>query len=252
MGVILWHIEMSHFNEKVRWALDYKRISYELRTPTPGTHRLTALRLTRGRHDRLPVIAIDGRRIGDSTAIIAALEQYRREPALYPADPDERARALELEDYFDEELAPRVRRLFWHHTLDNPEAAADAALSGRRGVRWTLMVRAAPVIERMLRRDYDIGDASAAEAAEGVRAVMHRVESELRPSGHLAGDELSVADISACALFTPLLAPPERPWAPPLPESLLPLREELEARTGGAWVAETYARHRGSPAPAPR
>ena len=143
-----------------------------------------------------------------------------------------------------------MRRLFWHHTLDDPGGGRRGALGPPRG-EVDADGPAAPAIERMLRRDYDIGDASAAEAAEGVRAAVHRVESELRPSGHLAGDELSVADISACALFTPLLAPPERPWAPPLPESLLPLREELEARPGGAWVAQTYARYRGSPAPAP-
>ena len=24
MNVVLWHIEISHYNEKARWALDYK------------------------------------------------------------------------------------------------------------------------------------------------------------------------------------------------------------------------------------
>ena len=52
MSVVLWHIEISHYNEKARWALDYKGIPYELRTPMPGTHRLAALRLTRGKHER--------------------------------------------------------------------------------------------------------------------------------------------------------------------------------------------------------
>jgi len=58
----LWHIEISHYNEKVRWALDYKGVPYELRTPLPGAHRLTALALTRGRYSRLPIAQIDGKR----------------------------------------------------------------------------------------------------------------------------------------------------------------------------------------------
>ena len=91
-----------------------------MRTPMPGTHRLTALRLTRGKHERLPVIEIDGERTWDSTAIIAALEEYRPDPALYPSDPEQKRRALELEDYFDEELAPRVRRMLWHYTCRTP------------------------------------------------------------------------------------------------------------------------------------
>ncbi|MEA2303293.1 MAG: glutathione S-transferase, partial [Solirubrobacteraceae bacterium] len=95
----LWHIEVSHYSEKVRWALDHKRIRHELRVPMPGLHGVRALVLTRGAQRRLPVLELDGRRIGDSTAIIAALEQHTPEPALYPADDEQRARALELEDY---------------------------------------------------------------------------------------------------------------------------------------------------------
>ena len=43
MTVVLWHIELSHYNEKVRWALDYKGVAHERRVPMPGFHRLSAL-----------------------------------------------------------------------------------------------------------------------------------------------------------------------------------------------------------------
>jgi len=26
VGVFLWHVKISHYNEKARWALDYKGI----------------------------------------------------------------------------------------------------------------------------------------------------------------------------------------------------------------------------------
>ncbi len=133
MTAVLWHIEVSHYNEKVRWALEHKGIPYELRTPMPGTHRLTALRLTRGRHDRLPILELEGRRIGDSTAIIAALEEHRPEPRLYPDEPAERERALE--DYF-RRGACAVRGI-------------RSELGARRGGRWVAEMyarhRAAPV-----------------------------------------------------------------------------------------------------------
>ena len=102
MTNVLWHIELSHYNEKARWALDHKGVPYELRAPMPGMHGPRALFQTRGKQRTLPVLELEGRSIGDSTAIIAALEEHAPEPALYPADPAERARALELEDYFDE------------------------------------------------------------------------------------------------------------------------------------------------------
>lgn len=250
MAVVLWHIKISHYNEKARWALDYKRIPYQLRTPMPGTHRLTALRLTRGRHQRLPVMDLDGRRIWDSTAIIAALEEYRPEPALYPADSAGRERALALEDHFDEELAPRIRRLLWHHTLPDTEATTDAVLPGESAIRRGFLRATAPVARGLVRRDYSVNEANAREAERGIRAAMDRLESELDGGDYLVGGSFSVADLTAAALFTPLLAPPGRPWAPGLVASLRPFRAELEARPGGRWVERTYERHRGVPAAA--
>ena len=42
---ILWHIEISHFNEKARWALDLKGVAHELRALVPGYHIAVALAL---------------------------------------------------------------------------------------------------------------------------------------------------------------------------------------------------------------
>ena len=59
----------------------------------------------------------------DSTRVIAALEERNPEPALYPADPDERRRALELEDFFDEHAGHDMRRVgFWEAREDLPYA----------------------------------------------------------------------------------------------------------------------------------
>ena len=101
---VLWHLDISHFNEKARWALDYKRIPHERRSVFPGMQEPRA-RTLRGGTTTLPVIEIDGKRIGDSTRIIEELERRWPDPPLYPSDPAERRRALELEDFFDEHCA---------------------------------------------------------------------------------------------------------------------------------------------------
>jgi glutathione S-transferase len=247
--VVLWHIELSHYNEKVRWALDYKRIPHERRVPMPGTHGLRAMTLTRSTHRRLPVLGLDGRRIGDSTAIIAALEEFRPVPALYPADPADRARALELEDWFDEQLAPALRRFVWHHTLPDPDAVSGALFTTPSPFRDRLLRLTAPAARALVRRDFDVTDETAARARGQVVAAMDRVESQLRPSGYLVGDAFTVADLTAAALFTPVIAPPQRPYAPrSVAPAIRELREELGARPGGEWVAEMYARHRGESA----
>src|SRR5919109_3378038 len=117
---ILWHLSISHYSEKARWALDYKSVEHERRASMPGPHMARAFRLTRGRQVTLPVLELDGKRIGDSTAIIEALERRFPEPPLYPDDPEERRRALEIEEFFDEEFGPYLRFLVVQHMLPDP------------------------------------------------------------------------------------------------------------------------------------
>jgi glutathione S-transferase len=249
MAAVLWHLEISHYNEKARWALDYKSIPHVRRTPLPGLHGLYALAITRGAQRRLPVLELEGRRIGDSTAIIAALERYQPDPALYPEDPAEQAHALALEDFFDEELAPSLRRYVWQYTLDDSDAVIDAVMPNARPGRKRAMRALAPIARPAVRHDYKVDAAGAERALEDIRGAMDRVESELQPSGYLVGNAFSVADLSAAALFTPVLSPPGRQYPPrTITPAVRELREELSAREGGRWVADIYARHRGASA----
>jgi glutathione S-transferase len=242
----LWHIELSHYSEKARWALDHKGVAYRRRTPQVGAHRLVAMAMTRGRHQRMPVLRLEGRTIPDSTAIVAALEERFPEPALYPADAADRARALALEDFFDEQLAPAIRSFAWHHVLGEAGGIGAAVAPDRPGLR-RLLNAAAPLAGRIIRGDYDATAEHNAASRAAIVAAADRVEAELQPSGYLVGDRFSVADLTGAALFTPVMTPPQRPFLPAVaPPAVTELREELEARRAGQWVLETYARHRGA------
>src|SRR3954449_2608052 len=81
---VLWHLKVSNYNEKVRWALDHKGVAHRRRAAVPGAHRAGAARLTGG--STMPVLVLDGEAIGDSTDIIAAVERHWPEPPLYPED----------------------------------------------------------------------------------------------------------------------------------------------------------------------
>jgi glutathione S-transferase len=245
MTPTLWQIELSHYSEKARWALDYKGVEHRRRTPMVGFHQVAAMALTRSNHRRMPVLKLDGRAIADSTAIIAALEERQPEPPLYPADAAERARALALEEYFDEQLAPAVRAFAWHHVLGEAGGIGAAVAPDRPAMR-RMLDTAAPLAKRIIRADYGADAAHAAASRAAIVAAADRVESELQPSGYLVGDGFSVADLAGAALFTPLLEPAGRPHLPAVaPAAVAALRDELDAREAGRWVHEMYARHRG-------
>ncbi|MGN6588033.1 MAG: glutathione S-transferase family protein [Solirubrobacterales bacterium] len=245
---VLWQIEISHYSEKARWALDYKEIDHVRRSPLPGTHIPIALALTRGAQPTFPVLQMDGRTIGDSTAIIAALEAKHLDLPLYPSKPEERARALELEDYFDEQLGPHTRFLTFHELINEPEvfaAVASEAVPGPLGQVRPLVGAYARTFTslRWGARDTE----KAALAREKIIAALDRLEEELDANGEfLVGDRFSVADLTAASLFYPLVLPPEGPVSPdaPRPPALERFRESLSTRPGYRWVEETFRRHR--------
>ena len=249
--ITLIHVPVSHYSEKARWALDYKRIPHSRRWPPGGFHPLVCWVLTRGKHQTVPVLLIDGEGIGDSTEIIRRLEERFPEPPLYPADPDERRRALELEDWFDEECGPYVRRLVYHHLTTDPDLLVELA---QHQIQYGHDVMIG-LNKRILYRFLDLRFATssperAQHAEEKVVAALDRLDAELEGREYLAGDRFSVADLTAAALLYPLVMPPQTPWRPSRdPEAWVEFSEANRGRPCHAWVSAMYERHR-TPAPA--
>ena len=146
---VLWHIPVSHYSEKARWALDHKRFPHRRRVILPGGHMLVSGWLTQGRSKTFPVLDFGDRAIGDSSAIIAELERLSPERPLYPDDTDERNRALELEEFFDEELGPQIRLLMWHETRRDPTKACAGRTRGRVAPQDALAMARSAVCEEI-------------------------------------------------------------------------------------------------------
>jgi glutathione S-transferase len=241
---VLWHLKVSHYNEKARWALDYKGVPHVRRAAVAGRHPKIAKRLTGG--STLPVLVFDGEAIGDSTRIIETLERRFPEPPLYPADPDERRRALDLEDFFDEELGPHVRRLVVHHMLRDGDLFLGAFLPDLRGFRRLAARASFPRLRPRIAATLEVNDESVALAFEKLAAAGERFKAEVQPSGHLVGDTFTVADLTLAALLSPAVAPEQFPYPQPQRNHPLvaPVRDAL-ADTGMIdWTREIYRRWR--------
>jgi glutathione S-transferase len=245
---VLWHLKASHYNEKARWALDYKQLPHIRRAAVPGRHRLIAQKLAGGR--TFPVLIMDGEAIGDSTAIIEALERRYPEPPLYPSDPLDRDRALELEELFDEEVGPHSRLLFLHHALPDARLMLGAFVPDLAGLSSAVARATFPLLRRRAARDFGIDAHSVRQAYEKLAAAGARFRAELQPSGYLVGEGFTVADLTLASLVAPIVCPPQFPYPQPQRRhrALAPLREVLAQEGLLYWATDIYARHRGTSA----
>ena len=242
---LLWHIPLSHFNEKVRWTLDYKRIGHRRRVLGPD-YLIRAWRAT-GR-GTLPILFLDGRAIGDSTHIIAALEDRFPEPPLYPGDAAARQRALTLEDYFDEQLGPALRAAtvtpLFRHDPDIALRVLTTGMPDRAYERLRPLVRIFPAFYRFRHK---ISDTRLEADRATVNAALDRIEQERQSRAYLVGEAFTVADLTAAAMLSPLLQPPEiqYPVRVELPTYLQNYRASLLRHPAVRWAAEIYRLHRG-------
>ena len=240
---VLWQYNFSNFNEKARWALDYKGIAHVRRSLLPNTPRamLFSLRGT------LPVLDLDGQRIVDSTLIIEALERRDPDRPLYPDNPAERQRALELEEFFDEHAGHELRRAVFYESRHDLDYVSALLTTGRGAMTRRLYraVMSVPGSAAYQTRRYRFYGADAERARTQVAAALYRIVAELQPSGYLVGTQFGVADLTAAALLFPLAWPPELQYNYPAPPDS-ELMNSLHGHPAIDWITEIYRRHRGS------
>jgi glutathione S-transferase len=237
---VLWQYCFSNYNEKARWALDFKGIPHRRRSLLPAGPR--ALRFSRG-DGTLPVLDLDGQRIVDSTRIIAAREERRPAPALYPADASERARALALEDFFDEHAGHDMRRIgFWEQRDETAYGLALLTVDQPRAARL-VMRPMMPLGWRYVSKRYKFTQEAFERSCEVLVAALDRIEAERGGRPHLVGDRFSVADLTAAALLYPLVSPPEYQYELPEPPPSKFL-ESVQGHPALDWIATTWREHR--------
>jgi len=242
---VLWQFKYSHYNEKARWALDFKRIPHVRRSLLPGAHVPRVLWMTGQK--AVPVLVLDGKAIADSTRIIEALERWRPDPPLHPSDPSELVRAKALEEFFDEELGPHVRRTWFYEVMPDADFTVAQIAVGWSATTQRIYRALYPVVSTIMRMDMRINAEGAEAGRAKINAALDRIAAERQPSGYLVGNTFSVADLTAAALLSPLVMPAEFPYplVTPLPASAAKYRETLAGHPAFQWAADIYRRHRG-------
>ena len=177
---------VSPFVRKVRTFLaekgvDYEHVPVNPFAPPDGWREISPL-------GRIPVLRDGDRTLPDSSVICTWLERRFPEPALYPADDWDHARALWIEEFIDGGVVPLVGpRVFFALVLQplmsrkEPDAATEE--------------RARKVLE------------------EEAPPLWDHLERELGDADFFVGNRLSIADIAVASPFVNLRHAGYRPEA---------------------------------------
>lgn len=161
---------ISPYVRKVLVFLDLKGVPYEIDPIIPfmGDDEFSKLSPVR----RIPVLIDDRVTLADSSVICQYLEDRHPEPALYPADVADRARARWLEEFADTRMGEVIIWKLFNQVAINPFVWGKPTDK--------------EVVEKALRED--------------IPQVLDYLEQELRADGFRFG-RLSIADIAIACFF---------------------------------------------------
>lgn len=202
--MLLLQFSTSHYCRKARLALGYKRIDYQTENLTPGLHTFKVKPLTG--LTTLPVLLpqIEGQPqvIGDSTQIFKFLETYKKEPPLFLPNQKQQTEAWMLEDWLDESIGTATRFVYYQFRAGDGKQLDPSPFS--------------QMVITVVRKQYGINEATVRLAASRLVTAMSELSIRWQRSDYLVGDRLSVADIAAAALLSPLALIPnyreDYPW----------------------------------------
>ncbi len=193
---------VSPFVRKVRVFCAEKGIPYELEgispfNPPEGWREKSPL-------GRIPVLDHDGRIINDSSVICAYLERVHAEPALFPAEPYDYARAAWFEEFMDGGVVPIAGSKVF-------QPLALAPLLTRKPVEPAAIATAEKVV------------------AEELGPLFAYLEAQLGAREYFVGSRLSIADVAVASPLVNVRHAGFRPDAARFP-SLAAFIDRMHAR----------------------
>ena len=200
--ITLYQFSTSPFTEKVRRALNYKGVPFDV-------HEVARAKAAQGeyRHvsptGKFPVITDGDRAVWDSTDIVYHIERSHPTPSLVPTAPRDAALAHAIEDWADESLYfyEMTLRLTWEHNVD---AALDEFVASMPGVPRqqlrSLIVQGAT----QLTQAQGVGRKPRPQVVEDVERHFRALDGLLEGQDWLVGDSLSLADLAVMAQVSAL------------------------------------------------
>ncbi|MYF12946.1 MAG: glutathione S-transferase family protein [Gammaproteobacteria bacterium] len=201
--ITLYQFATSPFTEKVRRALNFKGIAFDV-------HEVARAKVGEGAYQdvsptgKFPVIVDDGQAVWDSTDIIFHLERQHPGPNLVPSDPWEAAVAHAIEEWADESLYfyEMTMRLSWEHNL---EAALDEFAESMPGVPKPQLKTMILNGVAQLTQAQGVGRKPRDQVVGDVERHLGALNALLKGRDWVVGDALSYADLAVIGQLNALL-----------------------------------------------
>jgi len=195
--MLLLQFSTSHYCRKARLALGYKGINYQTENLTPGLHilRLKSLTGLTTLPVLLPQIVGQPQVIGDSTEIFKFLESYQPEPTLFLPNLEQQTQAAMLEDWLDESIGTATRFVYYQFRAGEGKDIDPSLFS--------------QVVIKVVRQQYGINDTTVELAKKRLANALSLLSMYWQKGDYLVGSRLSIADIAAAALLSPLALIPD-------------------------------------------
>lgn len=235
----------SHFNEKVRWTLDYKGIEHRRKSYLPGPH-VPAIKKLSGGASTTPVLQHDAGCISGSAAIIDYLERTYPEPPLYLHEPTQQAEVLAIQERFDAVVGPATRTAVFSVFINEGSYLCRTFSAGKPLARRMGYLAMFPLAKPLIRKGNGVYPENIARSLEVVQRTLDEVAVKTEATGYLVGTRFSVADLTVASLLMPLadVDHPDTRRLRPMPGAMTAFLGQFAAHPAIAWVHRIYAQHR--------
>jgi glutathione S-transferase len=190
--VRLYTIPGSHPGVAAQLMLRRKGVEFKRTDLFPVISKLVVRGLGFPRNT-VPAMKIDGQRVQGSREIARELERLRPEPALFPADPAQRAAVEEAERFGDEELQHPVRQLIWWALRKDKAPLRSFSQDARLGIPIGLAVKTAAPIVALSAHFNEASDENVRADLAKLGGLLQRVD-DLIAAGTIGAEEPNAAD----------------------------------------------------------
>jgi len=183
----------SHPCNAVAKAMELKGIPFKIVELPPPLHA-PIQQLVFGERT-VPAIRFEnGEKLSGSRAIMRRLEQIEPQPALYPADPELRAKVEEAERWGEEEFQSVARRLIWSGMKATPEAISSYTEGSKIPLPKPLAKASGALIARAQMKLNKSNPASVAADLAALPGQLDRIDGYIA-DGVIGGEAPNAADL---------------------------------------------------------